>query len=236
MKIQCIVAEDEPPARELLVSYIERVDTLELKAVFSNALETFNYLQTSNPQLVFLDINMPRMNGMELIRALQVKPKIIITTAYRDYAVEGFELDVLDYLVKPVSFDRFLKSIARYNQYFLQEKITSAGDEAETAFSKAYMYFKVNKELVKIFLKDIFYIESIKDYIKIFTKEKAVVTYQRIGYMEEKLPESRFIRVHKSFIIAKDKISGYSGDIVRLEKIEIPIGRNYKQGFLKAIQ
>jgi DNA-binding LytR/AlgR family response regulator len=236
MKIQCLLAEDEPLARELIISYIERIDDLELKGVFNNALDAFNFLQKNKVDLAFLDIQMPKMSGLELIKSLQVKPKIIITTAYREFAVEGFELDVLDYLVKPIVFERFLKSIAKYNQFFLKERTVENPADSESAFNKTYMYFKVNKGLVKVFLKDIFFIESIKDYIKIITNEKHIITYQRIGYMEEKLPEDRFIRVHKSFIVAKEKITRYGSDLINIDKYEIPIGRNYKQGFLKAIQ
>ena len=174
------------------------------------------------------------MSGLDLIRSLQERPRIIITTAYREYAADGFELDVLDYLVKPVSFERFLKSIAKYNQYSLLRKTTEQ-EENDNTFEHAYMYFKVNKDLVKVFLRDIIYIESIKDYIKIVTEKKQFLTYQRIGYMEEKLPENKFLRIHKSYIISFDKIKSYNHESVTVDNYALPIGRLFKQNVLNKI-
>jgi DNA-binding LytR/AlgR family response regulator len=234
VKIQCLIVDDEPPARELLASYIEKMDDLEIRGQCSNALEAFAFLQRNPVNILFLDIQMPRMNGLELIKSLQQRPRIILTTAYREFAVEGFELDVLDYLVKPISFERFLKSISKYHQYnILNQPVAS--ENGEEPFEKAYMYFKVNKDLVKIFLKEIIYIESIKDYVKIVTPGRSVITYQRIGYMEEKLPENKFVRIHKSYIIAVDKIVSYNNEEVNVQSFSLPIGRNYKQQFLKLV-
>lgn len=232
MKIQCLVADDEQPARELLGSYIEKMDDLELKGSCKNALETFSFLQKNKIDILFLDIQMPRMTGLELIRSLHERPSIIITTAYREYAVEGFELDVLDYLVKPISFDRFLKSLAKFNQFNYMRQ-TADPVQSEDAFGKAYLYFKVNKDLVKIFLRDILFIESNKDYVKIVTSQQSILTYQRIGYLEEKLPESRFLRIHKSYIVALDKIKSCTADSVSINNQHIPVGRNYRQNFQK---
>lgn len=234
MKIQCLIVDDEPPARELMVSYIEKMDDLEIRGQCSNALEAFAFLQRNPVNILFLDIQMPRMNGLELIKSLQQRPRIILTTAYREFAVEGFELDVLDYLVKPISFERFLKSISKYHQYNILNH-PAASENSEEPFEKAYMYFKVNKYLVKIFLKEIIYIESIKDYVKIVTAGRSVITYQRIGYMEEKLPENKFVRIHKSYIIAVDKIVSYNNEEVNVQSFSLPIGRNYKQQFLKLV-
>jgi DNA-binding LytR/AlgR family response regulator len=235
VKIQCLIVDDEPPARELLVSYIEKMDDLEIRGQCSNALEAFAFIQKNPVNIMFLDIQMPRMNGLELIKSLQERPRIILTTAYREYAVEGFELDVLDYLVKPISFERFLKSISKYHQYN-NLKQPAASENNDEAFEKAYMYFKVNKDLVKIFLKEIIYIESIKDYVKIVTVGRSVITYQRIGYMEEKLPENKFVRIHKSYIISVDKIISYNNEEVNVQSFSLPIGRNYKQQFLKTVE
>lgn len=235
MKIQCLIVDDEPPARELLASYIEKMDDLEIRGQCSNALEAFAFLQKNPVNILFLDIQMPKMNGLELIKSLQERPRIILTTAYREFAVEGFELDVLDYLVKPISFERFLKSIAKYHQYNTL-KLPAAGEDHDSAFEKAYMYFKVNKDLVKIFLNEIIYIESIKDYVKIVTKNRSIITYQRIGFMEEKLPENRFVRIHKSYIISVDKIVSYNNEEVNVQTVSLPIGRNYKQQFLKSVE
>ena len=235
MKIQCLIVDDEPPARELLTSYIEKMDDLEILGQCSNALEAFAFIQKHPVNILFLDIQMPRMNGLELIKSLQDRPRIILTTAYREFAVEGFELDVLDYLVKPISFERFLKSISKYHQYNVLKQ-APASENNEEAFEKAYMYFKVNKDLVKIFLKEIIYIESIKDYVKIVTAGRSIITYQRIGYMEEKLPENRFVRIHKSYIVSVDKIVSYNNEAVHVQSFSLPIGRNYKQQFLKSVE
>ncbi|WP_315820921.1 LytTR family DNA-binding domain-containing protein [Paraflavitalea speifideaquila] len=175
------------------------------------------------------------MTGLDLIRSLHDRPKMIVITAYREFAADGFDLDVLDYIVKPVSFERFLKAIAKYNQYILFRQTEMPGQQQPDAFDKAYMYFKENKQVKKVFLKDIIYIESIKDYVKIVTNDKPVITYQRLSYMEEKLPENKFLRIHKSYIIAIDRISGYNNDLINIEGHELPLGRSYKQGFLKVV-
>jgi DNA-binding LytR/AlgR family response regulator len=235
MKVQCLVIDDEPLARKLLASYIVRVEDFEIAATCGNALEAFSFLQKNHVDIIFLDIQMPQMSGLELIRSLHEKPAIIFTTAFREYGVDGFELDVLDYLVKPITFDRFLKAVAKFNQHTLLKKgYEQAGDS--NAFDKAYMYFKVNRDLVKIYLKDIIYIESIKDYIKITTDTRSFITYQRIGYLEEKLPENKFLRVHKSYIAALDKINGFSNDCIIMGSLSLPVGRSYKQKFLQYIE
>ncbi|WP_276485053.1 LytR/AlgR family response regulator transcription factor [Paraflavitalea pollutisoli] len=234
MKIKCLLVDDEPPAVDLMSAYIERVGDLEIVARCNNAIEAFGWLQKTKIDLLFLDIQMPKMTGLDLIRALHDRPRIIITTAYREFAADGFDLDVLDYLVKPVSFERFLKAIAKYNQYNLLRQADTP-EKAVDAFEQAYMYFKVNKQVKKVYLKDIVYIESIKDYVKIVTTDKALITYQRLSYMEEKLPENKFLRIHKSYIIAIDRISGYNNDLIHIEGQELPLGRSYKQGFLKVV-
>lgn len=234
MKVRCLLVDDEPPAVDLLTTYIERVTDLEIVGRCSNAIEAFGFLQKSRVDLLFLDIQMPKMTGLDLIRSLQDRPKIIVVTAYREFAADGFDLDVLDYIVKPVSFERFLKAIAKYNQYTLLRQ-TDGPEQASDAFEKAYMYFKVNKQVKKVFLKDIIYIESIKDYVKIVTADKSLITYQRLSYMEEKLPENKFLRIHKSYIVAIDRIGGFNNDLIQVEGFELPLGRSYKQGFLKAV-
>lgn len=232
MKIQCLIVDDEPLARELLVSYLERVDCLELVGQCKNALEAFAFLQNRSVDLMFLDIQMPKMNGLELIKSLHNRPRIIISTAFREYAVEGFDLDVLDYLVKPVSFDRFLKAVAKYTHYEAKAK---SPENSKDDFEEAYMFVKVNKDMIRVMLKDICYIESIRDYLKIVLKDRHFITYQRISYMEEKLPEGKFMRIHKSYIVALEKIVSYRNDTIYLEKFDLPIGRSFRQNFLKQL-
>jgi DNA-binding LytR/AlgR family response regulator len=234
MKIKCLLVDDEPPAVDLMTTYIERVSDLEIVGRCSNAIEAFGFLQKTKVDLLLLDIQMPKMTGLDLIRSLHDRPRIIVITAYREFAADGFDLDVLDYILKPVSFERFLKAIAKYNQYALFRQ-TETPQQTTDAFEKAYMYFKENKQVRKVFLKDIVYIESIKDYVKIITTDKPLITYQRLSYMEEKLPENKFLRIHKSYIIAIDRISGYNNDLINIEGHELPLGRSYKQGFLKIV-
>lgn len=234
MKVRCLIVDDEVPATELMASYVTRIEDFEITGICNNALDAFTFLQKNPVDLVFLDIQMPRMSGLELVRSLPEKPSVIFTTAYREYGVDGFELDALDYLVKPITFDRFLKAIAKFNQQVLLKKGLDQTQE-NNAFDKAYMYFKVNRDLVKIFLKNIVYIESIRDYIKIITENQSIISYQRIGYMEEKLPENKFLRIHKSYIVSLDKINSFSNDCVNIRTYSLPVGRSYKQKFLQHV-
>lgn len=230
MQTKCIIVDDEPPARELLASYIERVEQLKVSGQFSNAMEAFNYLHSNTVDLLFVDIQMPKMNGLDLIKSLTNRPKIIITTAYREFAAEGFDLAILDYLVKPISFDRFLRSISRYS--YSQH----TGTEQENSLKDAYMFFKVDRNMVKIYLDEIMHIESLQDYIKIVTLNDTYVTYLRIGFMEDKLPEGHFIRIHKSYIIPIARVESFRHDRVTVAGHEFPIGRVFKQAFIKALQ
>jgi DNA-binding LytR/AlgR family response regulator len=234
MKTTCLIADDEPLARELLEGYVGSLDNLELKGVCKNAMETFAFLQRQPVQLLFLDIEMPRITGLDLIRSLHERPSVIITTAYREFAADGFELEVLDYLVKPISFDRFLKSVSRFYHYHQRARPSDTVPE-ENAFDKAYMYCKVNRELVRIYLKDILFIESIRDYVRIVTGTQQYVTYQRISYMEEKLPAEKFVRIHKSFIVSLQHIHSYNTETVSVGPHALPLGRNYKDTFRKLL-
>lgn len=232
---KCIIVEDEQPARELLLMYTEQMPDLEVIGIFDNAFAAFSFLQSNPVDLMFLDIQMPRMTGLELLRSLKSTPNVIITTAYRDYALDAFELDVIDYLLKPISQDRFLKSISKFHFY---SNIQSERPAKDTTFDHAYIFLKVGKDQIKVFLKDIVYIEGLKDYIKVFTtaSDKMLIAYDRIGYMAEKLPDNHFVRIHKSYIIAIDRISNYNSETVKLNQIELPIGRVYKQSFLKVLE
>ena len=233
MKIKCLVVDDEPLAAELVATHISKVSDLELVAKSHNPVDAFAILQREPIDLLFLDIHMPRMTGWELLKSLPNKPLVVITTAYREHALEGYEFDVLDFLLKPITFDRFLRSISKYNQRRLTmlDSTTSLSD----SYEQAYKYFKVNREMKKVFLKDILYIESLKDYVRIKTDKESLITYQRISYLEEKLPDDKFLRVHKSFIVAVDKITSLGSNSVKIKDKEIPVGRNYKMNVTKLI-
>lgn len=230
MKTKCLIVDDEPPARELLVSYVGKLEDFEIGAQFDNGVDSFNYLQKNGADLIFLDIQMPGMSGLELIQALKEPPAIILTTAFREYASTGFDLDVLDYLVKPISFARFMKAIAKFNHYTGKNTDHQAGDDP---FDQAYFFAKVGKDQVKIYYKDIIYIESIKDYLKIITADRSYITYERLMHMEEKLPEGKFLRIHKSYIIAVGKVKAFRNDSVVIGSTDLPVGRVFKQKFLE---
>ncbi|MBX2914661.1 MAG: response regulator transcription factor [Cyclobacteriaceae bacterium] len=232
MKCQCIIIDDEQPARELLLLYAEQIPGLEVIGTFDNAFSGFTFLQTNHVNLMFLDIQMPRMSGLELLHSLKYPPKVIITTAFRDYALDAFELDVIDYLLKPISQNRFLKSISKFHSY-TDKPLTQP---EISAYEQTYIFLKVGKEQVKVYLKDIQYIEGLKDYIKVHTIDKMLVAYDRLGYMEEKLPDMHFLRVHKSYIVALDKINRFNHDSLHIGNREIPVGRVYKQNFITALK
>lgn len=233
MKIKCLVVDDEPLAAELVATHISKVSDLELVAKSHNPVDAFAILQREPIDLLFLDIHMPRMTGWELLKSLPNKPLVVITTAYREHALEGYEFDVLDFLLKPITFDRFLRAISKYHQRRLTmlDSTTSLSD----SYEQAYKYFKVNREMKKVFLKDILYIESLKDYVRIKTDKESLITYQRISYLEEKLPDDKFLRVHKSFIVAVDKITSLGSNSVKIKDKEIPVGRNYKMNVSKLV-
>lgn len=237
MKTRCIVVDDEPLAVDILTSYVDKLDSLELVGSMNNAIEAFNFLAENEVDLIFLDIQMPKITGLDLLKNLSKKPQVIFTTAYREYALDGYELDIIDYLLKPISFDRFLRSVNRYIQRTTPEKKspTDAFIQQEATSGDAFIYLKANKKMVKVYLKDILYIESLKDYIRVKTDQKSVVTYQRISFMEEKLPADMFLRIHRSFITSLSKIEAFCGHFVEVNGKEIPIGRNYRQNVLSVL-
>ena len=231
MKIRCLLVDDEPPALKVLQSYIAQISGLELAGVCSNAIEAIDVLHDKAVDVMFLDIKMPKIIGTQFLRSLSHPPKVIFVTAYREYAVEGFELDAVDYLVKPVSFERFLKAINKLkrsgNQHVVEE------ERLYNHNPNAFVYLKSDKVMQKIFIDDILYIESWKDYVKLFfTNGKQLLVKQTISAMESLLSEHKFLRVHRSFIISLDKISGYNNTCVKVDVSEIPIGRLYKQAVI----
>jgi DNA-binding LytR/AlgR family response regulator len=228
MKLKCLIVEDEPIAQDILKSYIDKTDFFEVSAQMTNAIDAFSFLQNNPVNLLFLDIKMPQMSGIELLRALSNKPKVIITSAYRDYAIEAFDLDVIDYLLKPFSFERFLKAVSKVND--TSGNGTSQAIQKPFATERSFFFVKGNKQLQKIYVDEIVYIESQRDYLKFkLTGEEEIVTRQTIGYYEQFLPAQLFIRIHRSFIVAIDKIKAAEVNRVLIGRQYLPIGRNYKQ-------
>lgn len=234
MSIKCLIVDDEPLAREVLVSYIERVEGLELVAEVDNAVKAFDWLKKESIDLLFLDIQMPKLNGIEFLKAMNNAPKVIFTTAYREYAIESYELDVVDYLLKPVSFPRFLMAVNKMMNGQQEEGQEEAVVD-QLRSDHPYIFLKADRKMVKIYLKDIQYIESLKDYVRIKLPEKEVVSLQKISYLEQKLPEDCFMRIHRSFIVPIKKIEAFSNSTIEISGNELPIGRNYKEQVLAVL-
>jgi len=230
--MRCMVIDDEPLARDLIESYIGRMEKLTLVKSCNNALEAFPLLQQKQIELIFLDIQMPQLTGIDLIKSLKERPKVILTTAYREYAAEAFDLDVIDYLIKPITFDRFLRAVGKIYQ---TGAIPMDESPVGKPFEDAYIFLREDREMVKVFLKDILYIESLRDYVKIKTAARQIITYQKISVLEQKLPEKEFVRIHRSFIVAIGKVSSFTFNTIKAGDIEIPLGRNYKQQALRVL-
>lgn len=230
--IKCLIVDDEPPAREIIRRYIEDVPTLEVAGECANALQAFAVLQQQQVDLIFLDIRMPQLNGNDFLKTLKNPPKVILTTAFSDYALEGYELDVVDYLMKPIPFERFLKAVNKAYQLSL---VRIEQPVVEDRKSGSFVYFRADRKMVKVMLQDILYIESMKDYVKVFTSGGTIITKQSISSVEAMLPEKDFVRVHRSYIISLDKVKTFTSELIEIEKTEIPIGKLYRNGVLKVL-
>lgn len=227
MKLRCLLVDDEPPALEVLAAHLREVAHLELAGTCANALEAFGFLREQAVDLLFLDIKMPKMLGTDFLRSLPHPPQVIFTTAYREYACEGFELDAVDYLLKPVSLERFLKAVAKAGK---AEAGPAPAEPVYAANPEAFLYFRIDRKMVKVVLSTILYVEGLKDYVKIHTVQgPPLVVKQTINGLEEKLSESNFLRIHRSFIVALDKIRTYSARHIEVASQELPIGRLFRE-------
>ncbi len=232
--IRCLIVDDEPPAREIIRRYIESVPVLQLAGECANAIEAFAFLQQQPVDLMFLDIRMPQLNGNDFLKTLKAPPKVIFTTAYSEYALEGYELDVIDYLLKPIPFERFLKAVNKVCQLAPQRsEIAHLPEERKT---ESFVYFRADRKMVKVMLRDIVYIESMKDYVKVFTEGGTIITKQSISSVEEMLPEKEFVRVHRSYIVSLSRIKTFTNDLLEVDKTEIPIGKLYRNGLMKVLE
>ena len=234
IQIKCIIVDDEPMARDVIRRYIQKIPTLRLMGEFGNAIEATIFLQEQAVDMIFLDIKMPQLSGTEFVRSLRNVPKIIFTTAHKEFAHEGFELDVIDYLLKPIRFDRFLRAVNKAFPQRQQEIETHgliANEESKRASS--FIYLRVDRKMIKVLLDDIIYIESDKDYVKVFTEKGFVITRQTIASVEAMLSESQFIRTHRSYIVSLNKIKSFTAETVEIGNKELPIGKLYRNNFLK---
>jgi len=229
--VRCMIVDDEPLAIDVIENYLQRLEDVEIRRC-ENAINALQLLQSEKFDLVFLDIEMPLLTGLEFLKTLKDPPAIIITTAYRDYAVEGFEFEVLDYLVKPISFPRFMKAFERAVKS--KAGITATAQilsQPETEF----LFLKVDRKFIKLFTKDILYIESLKDYIRVVTKSNSWISYQSLTDITHKLPPEKFLRIHRSFTISIDKVNLIEGNCVEINGKLIPISREHRQEVLRKI-
>lgn len=221
--VRCIIIDDEPLARKGLKEYIADVDFLQLEGEFDSPVKATKLLSEGNIQLIFLDIQMPKITGLEFFKTLQHAPPVIFTTAYPQYALDGFELNALDYLVKPISFERFLKAVMKAKEYYeVRNKNTG---EAQGSGSKGFFFIKADNKLVKIFFDDILYAEALQNYVSIYTKTKKYITYLTFKSIEEYLSSGQFIKTHKSYIVSPSKIDNIDGNTIRIGDHQIPISR-----------
>jgi two-component system LytT family response regulator len=232
-KIRCIVIDDEPNAIKLMESHIEKVPFLGLQSSFYDGIEGLHYMSKNPVDLVFLDINMPMLSGTELAEILPSHHKIIFTTAYPNYALQSYEYDALDYIQKPISFQRFLKAATKAELYF--NSILKPTDKVQKSKNREYIFIKSEKQLVKIDFKDIIVFEAQKEYISIHTAKKKYIFYKRMKELQTELP-NHFVRVHHSFIINLDFVSRIESSTVTLDKFEIPIGETFKENFLTIVR
>lgn len=232
-KYSCIIVEDEPLAAEVLEDYIKQVPFLQLRGICSDAIYAMEMLQKEKIDLIFLDIHLPKLKGFDFIKALKNPPQVIITSAYQDYALQGYELNVVDYLLKPIEFSRFLMAVNKLKQTALPlSPVHSMPATAE----RMHLFFNVSKKKVRVFLDEILYVESMKEYIRIVTRDRSILTKFQIGQIEELLARNNFLRVHRSFIVAKDKIEAFTATDVEVGGKAIPIGRSYKELVVRVLE
>jgi DNA-binding LytR/AlgR family response regulator len=223
MKIKSLIIDDEPLAISVIENHLKNFDHIEIVETFNNPLKAYRVLEQEKIDVIFLDINMPQITGFSFIENLSYKPLIVITTAYREYAVKSFELDVLDYLVKPIPFNRFLKTVNKiYQHVYISNTNTDISLQQEP-----HIFLKVNKKLIKVNFNDILYIESLKDYIKVITNLGDYVVHKSLSSITEELPQSNFMRIHRSYTISINKVIALEGNTVEISNRNIPIGRNY---------
>ena len=239
MKLNCLIVDDEELAQRVVEKYVADVSSLNLVKKCNNAIEAMEAMQEQNIDLLFLDINMPKISGLNFLRGLKNPPMVIITTAYREYALEGFELDVIDYLKKPFSFERFFTAVnkaidkAKAHKPHIESFVLNP--EIRQQIDESFIFIKSEKITYKVDYKDILHIESVGDYIKIITREKVIIAYQSLKQMESLLPERHFPRVHKSFMVSISKINSIEGNMIKIGDMTIPIGRTYRNDFMEIV-
>lgn len=229
--ISCLIVDDEAIARDIITTHLSKIANITVIASCSNALEAFNAINNHKIDLVFLDINMPEISGISFAKSINKDIKIIFTTAYRDYAVEGFELQAVDYLLKPISFERLLKAVNTYFEVYSESK----NNTVQKTVNNDFMFVRSDRRMLKVDFKDIVYIESYSDYIKIHLANETIVTRETISAIEVKLPKNTFIRIHRSFIVALHKISSFTNEQIVIQNKSLTISRSYKAKVLELL-
>ena len=235
MNIRCLIIDDEPLAQRVIERFAENIPFLEIVQKCNSAIEALDFLHNRDVDLIFLDINMPRLSGMDFLKTLKNPPLVIVTTAYAEFAVQGFELDVVDYLMKPFAFDRFYKAIQKAEELIRGRNRQHIEIKEADKQDDTFIFVKSSKKTFKVNLDDILYIEALGDYVKIYTTEKMIISYQSLKNIETLLPSGSFPRVHKSFIIALSRIDLIEGNHDKIKDRLIPIGTNFKGDFEKLI-
>jgi DNA-binding LytR/AlgR family response regulator len=229
--IKCIVVDDEPLARELLVSYLDQLPNLNCVAVCQSALQAFSVLHEQQVDLMLLDIQMPGITGLNFLKSIKNPPKVIFTTAFMEYAVDAFELEALDYLLKPITFERFMKAVQKMSQKKEGNTVVAAKND-----ENPYIFLKVNKRLVKIDHADIIYAEGLGDYLKVYTATQTYITYMTMSKLEALLPAYKFTRIHRSIIINLNHIDYVEGNFVRINNNDLPIGSTYRDALAQKLR
>ena len=230
----CIIVDDEPMAREILENHLKKVEAVTIVALCKNAIEAFNVLNSNKIDLIFLDINMPEISGLSFAKTINKNIKVIFTTAYREYAVDGFNLQAVDYLLKPISFERLLQSVNKYlgeNSPVIIEPTLEISQEAND-----FIFVRSDRKMIKINFFEINYIESFSDYLKIYLSDKIIITRETITNIEAKLPKRDFIRIHRSFIVSISKIESFTNEFIEMNKKAIPISRSYKKDVMNRLE
>lgn len=236
MKLNCVIIEDEPLARNLMIEYVKKVPSLNLIEAFSNPLAAMETLRSASIDVLFLDVQMPEITGISLLKILTKRPLVVLTTAYSQYALEGYELDVADYLLKPITFERFLKSIDKITQRLDSAPAVQPSSVEQAITPPAFIFVKDGTKLVKVKLDEILYIEGLKDYVTIHTIHQKIVTLQRLKSLEEQLPADKFIRVHNSYIVSLDAINVIQKNEIQIKGVTLPIGDTYRKAFKEFIE
>lgn len=231
-KLNCLIVDDEPVAQGIIERYVEQIDWLHLVAKCKNAIEANNWLRKEQIDLIFLDIEMPHLDGINFLNTLVKRPKVILTTAYREYALDGYELNVQDYLLKPISFERFLKAVNKV----MPETNVEPAETDQSSRKEDYLYIKADKKMVQVYFDDIKYIEGLSNYVRIYTSGRPLISYQKLSYLENVLPQRDFFRCHRSYIVSSRHIKAYNATHLEIGEKEIPIGGSYRESTMEKLK